>query len=168
MFYRHHIRRAALRAIRPQPATITQSAIRFPTRSATAQSSRQVVWYQSRYYSEKSNASPAENEPVTSEPSAEEMKGIKEESIATGEPASKPDALSAAMDKVSEVAETVKSTFRGNRNTDREYPKEPSKTLYVGNLFFDLTPERLKNSFSEFGNIVNYKIVTDASGMSKG
>ncbi|GAM90962.1 hypothetical protein ANO11243_090090 [Dothideomycetidae sp. 11243] len=42
------------------------------------------------------------------------------------------------------------------------------KILYVGNLYFDLTPERMQREFEQFGDVTNCKIVTDASGMSKG
>ena len=44
----------------------------------------------------------------------------------------------------------------------------PSKILYVGNLFFEVTAPQLTNEFSQFGSIANSRVVTDSRGMSKG
>ncbi|KAF2226523.1 hypothetical protein BDZ85DRAFT_229961 [Elsinoe ampelina] len=75
------------------------------------------------------------------------------------------DALEAVSDAASGAATAATEAFRGRG--DRGAP-EPSKILYCGNLFFDLTPERLKAAFEPYGNVVNCKIVTDSSGLSKG
>ena len=45
---------------------------------------------------------------------------------------------------------------------------EPSKNVYVGNLFFDVRTDDLKREFSSAGEIVNAKIITDQRGLSKG
>ena len=42
------------------------------------------------------------------------------------------------------------------------------KTLYVGNLFFDVKEEDLKREFAKAGNVVNVKIIYDQRGLSKG
>lgn len=44
----------------------------------------------------------------------------------------------------------------------------PTPVLYVGNLFFEVTPAQLESEFSRFGRIVNCRIVSDARGLSKG
>ncbi|KAF2151370.1 RNA-binding domain-containing protein [Myriangium duriaei CBS 260.36] len=215
----HHIRRAALRGLRSQPVAITNSARSSPfsSRFVQCQNKVQISWNQARLYSdaaEKANASPAEEEggqTVTREPSAEEQKEIKEESIATSNSEavdSQQSTTEAIQEKVSDAANTVASTVRSATDTfrserrdsgrgferrggsDRSFdrrgatdrglhrgservrgfqpPAEPSKILYIGNLYFDLTPDRLSREFSQFGTITNVKIVTDASGMSKG
>lgn len=47
-------------------------------------------------------------------------------------------------------------------------PNGENKTLYVGNLFFEVTEASLAEYFSTYGNIVKTRIVFDARGMSKG
>ncbi|KAG0154531.1 hypothetical protein PDIDSM_99 [Penicillium digitatum] len=53
----------------------------------------------------------------------------------------------------------------------RQYVSEgpvPKTTLYVGNLFFDVTAEDLRKHFEKFGVVENALIVHDARGLSKG
>jgi cold-inducible RNA-binding protein len=43
------------------------------------------------------------------------------------------------------------------------------KSLYVGNLPWSVTDEELKTKFSEFGNVISARVVTDKySGRSRG
>lgn len=57
---------------------------------------------------------------------------------------------------------------RGERTERRAPPTSPSMQLYVGNLFFDVTPQILQEEFGKYGNVVNTKIVEDHRGLSKG
>lgn len=53
----------------------------------------------------------------------------------------------------------------------RQYMSEgpiPKTTLYIGNLFFDVTAEDLRKQFEKFGAVENALIVHDARGLSKG
>ena len=43
-----------------------------------------------------------------------------------------------------------------------------SKTVYVGNLFFDVEPEDLKREFEKAGSVEGTKIIKDHRGLSKG
>ncbi|KAL9100146.1 MAG: hypothetical protein Q9163_004447 [Psora crenata] len=45
---------------------------------------------------------------------------------------------------------------------------EPSATVYVGNLFFDVRSDDLKKEFERAGPVVDSKIITDQRGLSKG
>ena len=45
---------------------------------------------------------------------------------------------------------------------------EPSKTVYVGNLFFDVRGEDLKKEFERAGPVANTKVIMDQRGLSKG
>ncbi|KAJ9381435.1 hypothetical protein DTO063F5_6181 [Paecilomyces variotii] len=47
-------------------------------------------------------------------------------------------------------------------------PPEPKETIYVGNLFFDVTAEDLKNQMQKFGVVETARIVHDNRGLSKG
>lgn len=44
----------------------------------------------------------------------------------------------------------------------------PSPTIYIGNLFFDITAEDLKAKMEEFGVVEKAIIISDARGLSKG
>ncbi|KLJ10813.1 hypothetical protein EMPG_13814 [Blastomyces silverae] len=66
-----------------------------------------------------------------------------------------------------------------NRRNDRqEYrdtlkkeplpPLKPNDTIYVGNLFFEVTAEDLKRDMAKFGNIHSVRIVYDSRGLSRG
>jgi RNA recognition motif-containing protein len=45
---------------------------------------------------------------------------------------------------------------------------EPSATVYVGNLFFDVKDNEIDEFFTKFGGVQETKIVKDIRGFSKG
>lgn len=47
-------------------------------------------------------------------------------------------------------------------------PPEPCETVYIGNLFFDVTADQLKAHCEQFGEIDSVRIIYDARGLSKG
>ena len=47
-------------------------------------------------------------------------------------------------------------------------PPDTSNVVYVGNLFFDVRSEDLKEQFAKAGPVTEAKIVTDQRGLSKG
>ena len=134
---------------------------------------------------EKSNESPAEaesaSETVQTEPSVEEQKQeIKEESVATPEAADAAQEQSTMgqvrnkaedlLESASRAGAAATSAFTGRRgpsNAAYEQP-QPSKILYVGNLYFEVKAEQLERQFKPYGQVVNSKIVTDPNGLSKG
>ena len=44
----------------------------------------------------------------------------------------------------------------------------PKETIYVGNLFFDVTEEDLKRELSRFGPVQKCRLMRDGRGLSKG
>jgi nucleolin len=51
----------------------------------------------------------------------------------------------------------------------RRWPApEPKETIYVGNLFFDVTAEDLKRQMEKYGTVLNARIIHDNRGLSKG
>ncbi|KAF3001995.1 hypothetical protein E8E13_008047 [Curvularia kusanoi] len=44
----------------------------------------------------------------------------------------------------------------------------PNKTLYVGNLYYEVTADQIKRVFGRFGEVENVKIVFDNRGLSRG
>ncbi|KAJ6282544.1 peroxisomal targeting signal receptor [Bipolaris maydis] len=71
------------------------------------------------------------------------------------------DALEAAATKSSQTSP------RGNRERT---PKniEPHNVLYIGNLYYEVTPDQLKRVFSRFGDIESVRMVYDNRGLSRG
>jgi nucleolin len=45
---------------------------------------------------------------------------------------------------------------------------EPSSTVYVGNLFFDVKDNEIDEFFAKYGGVADTKIVKDIRGFSKG
>jgi nucleolin len=72
-------------------------------------------------------------------------------------------------DALEQVARTAdrSSNERGPRQP-RENNTPPHKTLYIGNLYYEVTAEQLKNVFSRFGEVASVKIVYDNRGLSRG
>ncbi|KAL3494047.1 hypothetical protein BJX62DRAFT_199042 [Aspergillus germanicus] len=52
--------------------------------------------------------------------------------------------------------------------TFRKRQSEPKETVFLGNLFYDLTPEDLKKHMSKFGVVRGVNIIYDDRGISKG
>lgn len=44
----------------------------------------------------------------------------------------------------------------------------PTTTLYIGNLYFDVTEEDLRRELERFGTVMSVKIIYDGRGLSKG
>ena len=61
-------------------------------------------------------------------------------------------------------AATGQSNFR---QPSRE-PAQPKPTIYVGNLFFDVTENDLAKEFGKFGAVKNTRLIRDSRGLSKG
>ena len=53
-------------------------------------------------------------------------------------------------------------------NTRNRLAPTPKETIYVGNLFFEVKAEDLKNLFSKYGNVLEARLITDSRGMSRG
>ncbi|KAL1993293.1 hypothetical protein VTN49DRAFT_3242 [Thermomyces lanuginosus] len=69
-------------------------------------------------------------------------------------------------------AESVTTSTAGSAAPQDTRPElrspSPKETIYVGNLFFDVTAADLTNHFKKFGNVTYATIVHDSRGLSKG
>ena len=75
-------------------------------------------------------------------------------------------ANAAAQDGTAEVDASPRNTQSGRVN---RFPEAvPSPTVYIGNLFFDVTAEDLKARMEEYGVVEKSIIISDARGLSKG
>ena len=66
------------------------------------------------------------------------------------------------------TAASTRETFQERRPYDSRPPAPPSKILYIGNLFFEVTAPQLEAEFAKFGEVTNSRVVTDDRGLSKG
>lgn len=77
-------------------------------------------------------------------------------------PAKKPHIASALTEGLED-----KSSKRRSSRPIGEAP-QPKKTVYVGNLFFDVTEVMLEKEFGRYGVVENVRLIRDARGLSKG
>ena len=61
-----------------------------------------------------------------------------------------------------------RTRMRSGEDRGRISKAPPSETIYIGNLFFDVTAEDLKSEMQRFGPIQTAKIVHDNRGLSRG
>ena len=82
----------------------------------------------------------------------------------------KSAASSAVEGAQSMAAGAIHSVTGSSVETSRQtgLNPEPKPTVYVGNLFFDVTENDLTKDFARFGNIHSCRIIRDARGLSKG
>ena len=79
-----------------------------------------------------------------------------------------------ATSTVTEAAQSAASAFTRSqwrqdseqRGSDRI--EEPKSTIYIGNLFFDVTENDLVKELSRFGPIAKCRLIRDSRGLSKG
>lgn len=59
---------------------------------------------------------------------------------------------------------------RGKKPFERRQQPDtpPSETVYVGNLYYEVTADQVKRVFSRFGEVKNVNIVFDNRGLSRG
>ena len=77
------------------------------------------------------------------------------------------DRASAATESIGSAARTATSFMTGGERSSRPEPVA-SNSVYVGNLFFDVTAEDLRQEFAKAGGVENVKIIYDQRGLSKG
>lgn len=78
-----------------------------------------------------------------------------------------PPSASGAVDAAATLTEGLTGSSRDERKPFRD-PATPKPTIYVGNLFFDVTENDLQKEFNRFGNIQRTRLIRDARGLSKG
>ena len=82
------------------------------------------------------------------------------------------DAAGSAAESAGNIAAQVASSATGAAQSAAHAtgfaPPQESKTVYVGNLFFDVRSDDLKKEFERAGEVVDSKIIMDSRGLSKG
>lgn len=152
------LRRSALRIITSSPSsfackprTITSLSSSTFTRTKPAQ----LSFYQRRWASDEAEAPISKLQPT---PEEEVENAIKTEDAEDAAPVANAT-KSAAAALVSPQQDTAGRDQRTN---------SPKETVYVGNLFFDVTEEDLKREMSRFGAVRKCRLMRDSRGLSKG
>jgi RNA recognition motif-containing protein len=82
-----------------------------------------------------------------------------------------------AQEKEAEVANTPESAPSNVRGQQKPQEKTtealkikipPNETVYIGNLFYDVTAEDLRKRMEKYGTVLNTMIAHDNRGLSKG
>ena len=67
------------------------------------------------------------------------------------------------------AAERTASQYDRRQGTYRnDTPAGPNPTLYIGNLYYEVTTDQIKRVFSRFGELDSVKIIYDNRGLSRG
>lgn len=72
------------------------------------------------------------------------------------------------------IEAVARESSRGERRPQTDGPRrpqtttKPSPTVYVGNLFYEVTPDQLERIFSRFGEVKSVEIIKDGRGLSRG
>ena len=78
-------------------------------------------------------------------------------------------AFDAATQTTEATDAAANSTFAFERRSKTfDSTNTPNTTLYIGNLFFEVTDDQLKKVFSRFGAVTKSSIVYDNRGLSRG
>lgn len=73
-----------------------------------------------------------------------------------------------AASRVTEAASGAAQAASSAVSSGEPDSGEVTKTVYVGNLFFDVKEDDLKKEMAKAGNVLNVKIIHDQRGLSKG
>ncbi|RMY37979.1 hypothetical protein D0865_13213 [Hortaea werneckii] len=125
------------------------------------------------------SASIGQTEAPTETQQPAESLGDKAQELASSAAKTAQEATSSAAQTVSSAASSAAEKAQQSNPFDntpsppegrpRSSPsRSPSRILYVGNLFFEVTAPQLEKEFSKLGEITNSRIVLDSRGLSKG
>lgn len=65
-----------------------------------------------------------------------------------------------------QASQSAKATPEPSFKTQNS--EEKKATIYIGNLFFDITESELVKEFTQFGTVSRCKVIRDTRGLSKG
>lgn len=95
---------------------------------------------------------------------------VEEDLTPAQEAAQAPPTDSSATVGADALHAAAQGKSQGDRKPSRfgSSPAPPNKTVYVGNLYYEVTEDQLKRVFSRFGAIESVNVVFDNRGLSRG
>jgi len=167
------LRRSAVRAISATPTKAflaTPRSISTFTPAFRTQQKWAVSAFQRRFASDdvvtkEDTAAPEDFAQTVAEPITEDgLTPVQQDAQAeptNAEETVTPEALEQAGSRTLDKTEP--------KSVRREQPETPpSDTVYVGNLYYEVTADQIKQVFGRFGEIVDVRIVFDNRGLSRG
>ncbi|KAK4890965.1 hypothetical protein LTR27_010414 [Elasticomyces elasticus] len=162
----------------------TESNDNGPALNTSSYDANAMPTYTSEGSSDSTSAlrEPAPPQEQQSESMLDKAQDLASSTMSTASAAASSAAQSAraAYDNTVQRSERPREPRRNDRN-DRAGPDmgsrpqgrsrtdaPPSRILYIGNLFFEVTAPQLEAEFARFGQVANSRVVTDARGLSKG
>ncbi|PVI08163.1 RNA binding domain-containing protein [Periconia macrospinosa] len=177
------LRRTVARAFASSPSTAFVAKPRsINTFAPAAFRSRQKTWavpaFQRRFASddavntaEKTSAEQAVAEASESFAQTAGEAPVEENLTPAQEASQAPptDASAAAGVDALEAAANPNASRDGRRPGSKQAEfAVPNKTLYVGNLYYEVTPEQIERVFKRFGTVGSIKLAFDNRGLSRG
>ena len=168
---------SALRLSRDSTATTFQR--RWATNAAEAKDETgkaPISQFQPTPQEEVENAIQSDNAADTEAVPSEETSGTQAAETAHEDQSSVDSAINAATGAAASAASTIRGAARsateavtGSSRGDREANiGAPKSTIYIGNLFFDVTENDLVKELARFGTITRCRLMRDSRGLSKG
>ena len=196
--HRFQLRRSALRLLASSPSTfiLKPRAISSLTASSIrARPATRFVTFRRRWASSEAEAKTEDEGAPISEiqptPQEEVENAIHEDNAATAEdvapaepvaeftepaeeaevPQSETSPVDTSAESVAEAAASSAAPAAAEAATPGRRaaaPNDPKSTVYVGNLFFDITENDLQTEFRRFGPVEKVRVMRDTRGLSKG
>ncbi|KAF2400457.1 hypothetical protein EJ06DRAFT_530434 [Trichodelitschia bisporula] len=109
------------------------------------------------------------DETIPEAPSSAEVADVKEAESAQEAQAEAVGAVTDGAFTSAGAAQAATGASTGRKPTRGHVtPGDPEATIYVGNLFFEVSEDALRDLFGAFGPVKGVKIVYDPSGTSRG
>ena len=172
--------------------TVTPSALRIPRQSTQLAFQRRWATSEAEAKSEDENTPISQLQPTPQEEvenavhsdnaaepaeqaTSQESQASGEEGVADSIKAATTETLASTASTVSGAAQSAASAFtRSERGGQDREPRrthqvaDPKPTIYIGNLFFDVTENDLVKELARFGTIIKCRLMRDSRGLSKG
>ncbi len=166
----------------PRQSTATAFQRRWATNEAEAKEETEnppISEFQPTPQQEVENAIQSDNAADTEAVPSAETQGTQAAETAHQEQSAVDSAVTAATGAASSAASTVREaaqsateavsgSSRGGRDNKEQSIGTPKSTIYIGNLFFDVTENDLVKELARFGTITRCRLMRDSRGLSKG
>ncbi|KAL8855998.1 MAG: hypothetical protein Q9178_007368 [Gyalolechia marmorata] len=169
-----NVRRASTSRATLQRSSILQFQRRFASEEAQTQSEPVADGAQAQHGDNSIAASSkAEAESSTQDSQERSASSQGQEHSTIGELASSAastfkETASSAYDTIAGGSGSGPQRGHNSGSGARQYDVTPRKSVYVGNLFFDVKEDDLRKKFEQCGTIEGVKLIMDNRGLSKG
>lgn len=175
-FNRFLLRRAATRAISATPAKSILAQPRSittftPASLRTRQQQWSIVGLQRRFLGDDATKSEAA-QAAAADSSENFAQTAAEAPVEDGLTPAQQDAQAPPTDAENTVGpDALEAAAKADSFTSPRRPRdnvEKNKTLYVGNLFYEVKEDQIKKVFSRFGEVESVSLISDNRGLSRG